>query len=71
MYTPTNEFEERVPVSVIRAVVAHGADRADPSRLMMDINYQYSITFPFTQLDVNLATILLPAKLKLNFLKKI
>ena len=71
MYTPVNEFEERVPVSVIRAVVAQGADRADPSRLMMDISFMYPVTFPFVPVDVNLGSVTVPSKLKLNFLKKI
>ena len=72
MYTPANEFEERVPVSVIRqAAKRSGADKADPSRLMADVNHMLPVTFPYTPSAVNFTTLAFPSSLKLNFLARI
>ena len=72
MYTPANEFEERVPVSVIRLVAQKaGADKADPTHLMADINHIYPITFPFASSSVNFKSISVPKSLNLDFLVKV
>ena len=72
MYTPANEYEERVPVTVIRLVAQKsGADRTDPARLMADINHVFAVEFPYTYSDVNYRSIAVPEFLKLDCLVKL
>ena len=64
MYTPANEFEERVPASVIRLVAQkNGADATDPVNLMVDITRVLPVSFPFTPSDVNYKHLSLPPTL--------
>ncbi len=72
MYTPM-DGEERVPAAVIRSVVERGADRADPSKLMMDTAFQFPVVFPFSECHVDFAQVNIPSALKkdLEFLVKL
>ena len=69
MYTPANEYEARVPVSVIRAVVERGHNRTDPMYLMTDTAYMYPFVLPFTPSAVSLESLTIPDNLNLDFLK--
>ena len=69
MYTPDNEYEARVPSSVIRAVVARGHNKSEPMYLMVDTNYLYPVTLPFTPSAVSLDTVNIPEHLNLEFIK--
>jgi len=72
MYTPANEFEERVPVSVIRLVAQRsGADRADPTQLMADTNHTLPIDFLYVPSDVNFQSLTIPRSMHLDFVVKI
>ena len=70
MYTPTNEFEERVPAVVIRAVADKGRDRADPTKLMADIHAMKAVTFPFKPNNLEFSSIVVPESLQLGFLRR-
>ena len=69
MYTPANEYEARVPASVIRAVVERGHNRTDPMYLMTDTVYMYPFVLPFTPSAVSLESLTIPDNLNLDFLK--
>ena len=74
MYSPADDFEERVPASVIRLVGQKGgADSADPSHLMVPIDSTHHPSFPYTPADVNFQKLSLPASMnmELNFLVKL
>ena len=72
MYTPANEYEERVPVSVIRLVTQRsGADRADPAHLMADVNHILPIDFLYTPSDVSFQSLTIPKAISLDFVVKI
>lgn len=64
MYSPANDFEERVPASVIRLVAQkNGADTADPVHLMVNIDHFFPVTFPSTPSDINYNNLSLPPSL--------
>jgi myosin-5 len=65
MYSPANEFEDRVPASVIRLVAQkNGADSTDPVNLMVNIDYIFPVTFPHsTSSDIDYKTVSLPQSL--------
>lgn len=69
MYTPDNEYEARVPSSVIRAVVERGHNKTEPMFLMIDTAYMYPFTLPFTPSAVSLESLTIPENLNLDFLK--
>lgn len=69
MYTPANEYEARVPSSVIRAVVERGHNKVEPQYLMMDTAYMFPVTLPFTPSAVSMDTILIPENLNMDFLR--
>ena len=71
MYTPADEYEERVPVHVIKAVANKRGDNVTPSQLMETVNAANPVTFPFTTSDINLRGITLPVFLKLDFLTRL
>ena len=72
MYTPANEFEERVPVSVIRLVAQRsGADQADPTHLMADMNHTLPIDFLYVPSDVSFQSLTIPRSMHLDFVVKI
>ena len=72
LYTPVNEFEERVPISFIRKIQDRLSSRHDSTQtLLMDTKFLYAITFPFNPSAVELETISLPAQWNLGFIKRL
>ncbi|XP_043934759.1 unconventional myosin-Vc [Protopterus annectens] len=70
-YTPIDDFEKRVAPSFVRKVQSMLQSREDGSQLLMDTNYQFQVTFPFTPSPHTLETIQVPSSLKLGFLTRI
>ncbi|XP_068107476.1 unconventional myosin-Vb isoform X2 [Hyperolius riggenbachi] len=71
LYTPVNEFEERVTVSFIRSIQAQLQDRKDPPQLLLDSKYMFPVLFPFNPSLITMDTIQIPAALHLDFLNKV
>ncbi|XP_069602893.1 unconventional myosin-Vb isoform X2 [Ranitomeya imitator] len=71
LYTPVNEFEERVTVSFIRSIQAQLQDRKDPPQLLLDSKYMFSVLFPFNPSLITLDTVHIPDILHLDFLNKV
>ncbi|BFZ26086.1 hypothetical protein BsWGS_29125 [Bradybaena similaris] len=70
MYTPVDDFEERVHPAFIRKIQAKLKlqGKSPSSTLLMDTKFSYPVTFPFNASSVALETITLPEELHLNFL---
>ncbi|KAM8854096.1 unconventional myosin-Vb [Synchiropus picturatus] len=68
LYTPLNEFEERVTVSFIRNIQNRLQDRNDPPQLLLDTKQTFPVVFPFTPSNLSLETLHIPASLNLHFL---
>ncbi|XP_068609278.1 unconventional myosin-Vb [Brachionichthys hirsutus] len=71
LYTPLNEFEERVTVAFIRNVQSRPQDRNDPSQLLLDTKQTFPVLFPYTPSALSLETLHIPASLGLNFLVEV
>uniref|UniRef100_A0A8D2LYI1 Unconventional myosin-Va n=1 Tax=Varanus komodoensis TaxID=61221 RepID=A0A8D2LYI1_VARKO len=71
LYTPVNEFEERVSVSFIRTIQMRMRDRKDSPQLLMDAKHIFPVTFPFNPSSLALETIQIPASLGLGFLTRV
>ncbi|XP_069819300.1 unconventional myosin-Vb [Dendropsophus ebraccatus] len=71
LYTPVNEFEERVTVAFIRSIQAQLQDRKDPPQLLLDSKYMFPVLFPFNPSLITLDTVYIPDSLNLNFLNKV
>ncbi|XP_075697095.1 unconventional myosin-Vb isoform X2 [Rhinoderma darwinii] len=71
LYTPVNEFEERVTVSFIRSIQAQLQDRKDPPQLLLDSKYMFPVLFPFNPSLITLDTVHIPDSLSLKFLNKV
>ncbi|XP_067139175.1 unconventional myosin-Va-like isoform X3 [Centruroides vittatus] len=86
LYTPADEFEERVPISFIRKMQAclQGRDKLreqeqehrpnpaiDQGTLLMDTKFAFPIRFPFNPSSIMLEDIVVPDVLNLPMLKKI
>ncbi|XP_054664937.1 unconventional myosin-Vb isoform X2 [Grus americana] len=71
LYTPMNEFEERVTVAFIRDIQAHLQERNDPPQLLLDFKHMFPVFFPFNPSSITMDTIHLPASLNLEFLNKV
>ncbi|XP_069779986.1 unconventional myosin-Vb isoform X2 [Narcine bancroftii] len=71
LYTPVNEFEERVTVSFIRNIQSCLRDRNEPPQLLMDFKHTFPVMFPFNPSSLNLDTIHIPANLNLTFLMRV
>lgn len=84
LYTPADEFEERVPISFIRKMQAclqerdklreqeHRPNAAlDQGTLLMDTKFAFPIRFPFNPSSIMLEDIVVPDVLNLPMLKKI
>ena len=70
MYSPANEFEERVPAAVIRSIVQkNGADTADPLHLMVDVDHFFPVSFPPSPPTSDYKTLTLSLPLSLHHLK--
>ncbi|XP_062998493.1 unconventional myosin-Va [Elgaria multicarinata webbii] len=71
LYTPVNEFEERVSVSFIRTIQLRMRDRKDSPQLLMDAKHIFPVTFPFNPSSLALETIQIPASLGLGFITRV
>ncbi|XP_078540969.1 unconventional myosin-Va isoform X2 [Lissotriton helveticus] len=71
LYTPVNEFEERVLVSFIRTIQLRLRDRRDSPQLLMDAKHIFPVTFPFNPSSLALETIQIPSSLGLGFLTRV
>ncbi|XP_053317883.1 unconventional myosin-Va isoform X4 [Spea bombifrons] len=71
LYTPVNEFEERVLVSFIRNIQMRLRDRKDSPQLLMDAKHIFPVTFPFNPSSLALETIQIPGSLGLGFLSRV
>ncbi|KAM9311374.1 unconventional myosin-Va isoform 4-T4 [Gastrophryne carolinensis] len=71
LYTPVNEFEERVLVSFIRNIQLRLRDRKDTPQLLMDAKHIFPVTFPFNPSSLALETIQIPGSLGLAFLSRV
>ncbi|XP_023188459.1 unconventional myosin-Va isoform X2 [Xiphophorus maculatus] len=71
LYTPVNEFEERVSVSFIRTIQTRLRDRCESPQLLMDTKMIYPVTFPFNPSSLALETIQIPTSLNLSFLTRV
>ena len=69
MYTPADEYEERVPESVIRLVAERGrADQVDPNNIMVDVHRFYPVEMSFVSADVSFKYLKIPNKLLGKFI---
>lgn len=58
MYTPADEYEEKVPVSVVKLFVeVGGADQMDPSNLMVDVHRVYPLELSYVPADISFQSI--------------
>ncbi|XP_072004306.1 unconventional myosin-Va isoform X5 [Engystomops pustulosus] len=71
LYTPVNEFEERVLVSFIRNIQLRLRDRKDSPQLLMDAKHIFPVTFPFNPSSLALETIQIPSSLGLGFISRV
>ncbi|XP_068857962.1 unconventional myosin-Vb isoform X2 [Aphelocoma coerulescens] len=71
LYTPVNEFEERVTVAFIRNIQKHLQERNDPPQLLLDFKHMFPVLFPFNPSAITMDSIHLPASLNLDFLNKV
>ncbi|XP_003969614.1 unconventional myosin-Va isoform X4 [Takifugu rubripes] len=71
LYTPVNEFEERVSVAFIRTIQTRLRDRCETPQLLMDTKMIYPVTFPFSPSSLALETIQIPTSLNLAFLTRV
>ncbi|XP_069557027.1 unconventional myosin-Vb isoform X1 [Brachyistius frenatus] len=71
LYTPLNEFEERVTVSFIRDIQNRLQDRNDPPQLLLDTKQTFPVLFPYTPSALSLETLHIPASLCLDFLVRV
>nr|XP_023669831.1 unconventional myosin-Va-like [Paramormyrops kingsleyae] len=71
LYTPVNEFEERVSVTFIRTIQTRLRDRKESPQLLMDTKLIYPVTFPFNPSSLALETIQIPGSLNLGFLTRV
>ncbi|XP_074546475.1 unconventional myosin-Vb isoform X3 [Halichoeres trimaculatus] len=71
LYTPLNEFEERVTVSFIRNIQNQLQERNDPPQLLVDTKHMFPVLFPYTPSALSLETLHIPASLGLDFLIRV
>ncbi|XP_053267355.1 unconventional myosin-Vb isoform X1 [Pleuronectes platessa] len=71
LYTPLNEFEERVTVSFIRDIQSRLQVRNDPPQLLIDTKHTFPVLFPYTPSALSLETLHIPASLGLEFLVRV
>ncbi|XP_021086549.1 unconventional myosin-Vb isoform X1 [Mesocricetus auratus] len=71
LYTPLNEFEERVTVSFIRTIQAQLQERNDPQQLLLDSKHVFPVLFPFNPSALTMDSIHIPACLSLEFLNEV
>jgi myosin-5 len=67
LYTPVDEFEERVPISFIRKIQQKLKERENiDTSLLMDLKFSFSVTFPFNPSKIALESIDVPEQLHLE-----
>ncbi|XP_049460223.1 unconventional myosin-Vb isoform X2 [Epinephelus fuscoguttatus] len=71
LYTPLNEFEERVTVSFIRNIQNRPQQRNDAPQLLVDTKYMFPVLFPYTPSALSLETLHIPASIGLDFLVRV
>ena len=72
LYTPVDEFEERVPISFIRKLQQHLKNRPNQeSHLLMDLKFSFSVTFPFNPSNISLESVEIPDSLHLTGVTKL
>ncbi|XP_056289192.1 unconventional myosin-Vb [Pseudoliparis swirei] len=71
LYTPLNEFEERVTVAFIRSIQNRPPQSTDPPQLLMDTKHMFPVLFPYTPSALSLETLQIPASLGLDFLIRV
>ncbi|XP_046723179.1 unconventional myosin-Vb isoform X3 [Silurus meridionalis] len=71
LYTPLNEFEERVTVSFIRDIQNLLQGRIENSQLLVDTKHTFPVLFPYTPSALSLETLHIPANLSLDFLVRV
>ncbi|XP_056002833.1 unconventional myosin-Va-like isoform X5 [Ostrea edulis] len=73
LYTPVDEFEERVPISFIRKIQERlkTTRNDDDNTLLIDIKYSFPVTFPFNPSSLTLDTVEIPESLHLEFLTRV
>nr|XP_039265605.1 unconventional myosin-Va-like isoform X2 [Styela clava] len=74
MITPTNDYEERVPVKFIKTVQGKlKQQRPDmfggQQTLLMDNGFMFGVTFPYAPSTISLDRITIPESLNLGYLK--
>ncbi|XP_059398791.1 unconventional myosin-Vb-like isoform X2 [Carassius carassius] len=70
LYTPLNEFEERVTVSFIRDIQNRLQDSTENKQLLVDTKYTFPVVFTYTPSVLSLETVHIPASLSLDFLTR-
>ncbi|XP_032906320.1 unconventional myosin-Va isoform X4 [Amblyraja radiata] len=71
LYTPVNEFEERVTASFIRTIQVRLQNRKDSPQLLMDAKHIFPVTFPFNPSSLALESIQIPGSMNLGFLLRV
>ncbi|XP_075749178.1 unconventional myosin-Va-like [Rhipicephalus microplus] len=77
LYTPADEYEERVPVSFIRKIQAKLQERnqetlpVSDNTLLMDTKFAFPIRFPFNPSRIQLEDVNIPDVLTLPMLRKL
>ncbi|XP_053520207.1 unconventional myosin-Vb isoform X3 [Artibeus jamaicensis] len=71
LYTPLNEFEERVTVGFIRTIQAQLQERSDAQQLLLDYKHMFPVLFPFNPSSLTMDSIHIPACLNLEFLNEV
>ncbi|CAD5125633.1 DgyrCDS13833 [Dimorphilus gyrociliatus] len=73
LYTPVDEFEERVPVTFIRKMQLKLVDvkSTQTQQLLMDKKFNFAVTFQFSPTSIGFETIQIPDNWNLDFLKRL
>ncbi|XP_023816614.1 unconventional myosin-Vb isoform X2 [Oryzias latipes] len=71
LYTPLNEFEERVTVSFIRGIQNRLQERNDPPQLLLDTKFTFPVLFPYAPSALSLDALHIPASLGIDFLVRV
>ncbi|XP_031434354.1 unconventional myosin-Vb isoform X1 [Clupea harengus] len=72
LYTPLNEFEERVTVSFIRDIQNRLPERVEGQHhLLVDTKHTFPVLFPYTPSALGLENMHIPASLSLDFLVRV
>ena len=65
LVTPSSGLEERVPIAIIRYIAKKNqSSKTDPTKLMVDVSYQFPVTFPFSYADVSYNDMKIPKRFK-------